>query len=105
MFVFSESLFLRIHLRFHVFLEKISYWSQLAGVQLAGGRGGGLPSPLLKAEKKCPDFENKCPVCAHLWVKFSFKIQFLEYLGEKTPIFFPCAAFLREAFIELSLYQ
>ena len=23
----------------------------------------------------------------HLWVKFSFKMQFEEYIGEKTPIF------------------
>ena len=47
-----------------------------SGAQLAGGKGGGLPSPFLKIEKKCPDFAKKCPdfekvcpVCVQLWVK------------------------------------
>lgn len=38
--------------------------------------------------------EKKGPVSVHIWVKFSFKIQFQEYLEEKTAIFFPCGAFL-----------
>ena len=48
------------------------------GTQLAGGRGEVF-SPFLQIEEMCPDFTKKCydfPLCVHLWVKFSFKMQF-----------------------------
>ena len=52
------------------------------GTQLAGGRGKVF-SPFLQIEEMCPDFTKKCydfgkkcPLYVHLWVKFSFKMQF-----------------------------
>ena len=44
-----------------------------------------LPCPIWKIEKIYFDFGKKDPVCVHLWVEFSFKMQFSEYLGEKIP--------------------
>ena len=44
--------------------------------------------------KKCPVFGKKNPVCEHLWVKFSYKMQFIEYPREKSP----------KCFSELLLY-
>ena len=52
--------------------------STLPGSQLTGGLGeeeGRSPLPFLKVEKKCPDFRKKFPLCVHVWVKFSFKMQ------------------------------
>ena len=54
-------------------IELVEY--HLSGAQLPVGRGGFLPCPFLKVEKKCPDFAKKCsdfgkmcPVCVPLWV-------------------------------------
>ena len=52
--------------------------------------GGGGKVTFLKIEKKSPNFGKKCPdsgkkclVWVHLWVKFSFKIQFKSILEKK----------------------
>ena len=42
----------------------------ITGVQL-GWQGGGLPCPVLKIKKKCPDFRKKGPDCVHPYVKFT----------------------------------
>ena len=70
--------------------------------QLTGTRRSedwGLPCQFLKMEEMCPDFAKKCPnfrkacpVCVHIWVEFSFKIQFKRY-WRKTPKFFPAESF------------
>ena len=38
-------------------------------------------------------FEKNCPACVHLWIKFSFEMQFYEYLGEKALKFLPAQPF------------
>ena len=60
------------------------------------GRGGGEVSPALfqKLGKSALICGKKCPECGHLWVKFSFKMQFLRVSRRKIRIFFPCGAFL-----------
>ena len=57
-------------------------------------RGGDLPCPSSKIGKKCPDLWKKIPDCGHLWVKFSFKMQFLRVSRRKNRRFFPCGTFL-----------
>ena len=47
-----------------------------------GGRGGGLPCPFLKKEKKCPDFEKMCPVCVYVWVEI-LKCNFKSILEKR----------------------
>ena len=42
------------------------------GMQLKRGRVGGFPCFFLKIDKKYPNFGKYCPVCVHLWIKFSF---------------------------------
>ena len=57
-------------------------------------------------QKKYPDLEKKCPVCEHLWIKFSFKIQFVEYLRKKTTLISLLFLYaVLEAFIEVPLFQ
>ena len=42
-----------------------------------GGRGGEVsPALFQKLEKRALICGKKCPDCGHLWVKFSFKMQF-----------------------------
>ena len=55
----------------------------VSGAQLAAGAVEGLPCPIWKIEKSYSDFGKKDPVCVHLWVEFSFKMQFSKYLWEK----------------------
>ena len=50
--------------------------------------------------KKCPDFGKKCPVCVHLWVKFSFKMQFYDHLGEKAQKCFPVGFFFCMSYVK-----
>ena len=64
----------------------------LTGVQLEGG-GGRSPLPFFKNWEKLPLIVEKIPNCDHLWVKFSFKMQFLEFPGEKTGYFFHAGTF------------
>ena len=80
------------------------------------GRGFGVRSPLPFFEnrkKMCHDFAKivhwlgkKCPVCVHLWVKFSFKVE-LRVSRSLNTNYFPCFLlyFIDEIFIELSLFQ
>ena len=60
-------------------------------------KGGGLPCPFWNLNKSALILEKKCPDYAHLWIKcpslFQFKMLSLEYLGEKTPNFFPVEPF------------
>ena len=41
----------------------------------------------------------------HLWVEFLFKMQFEEYIGEKTPIFTLFLYIVHEALIKVPLFQ
>ena len=61
-----------------------------------GGGGGGEVSPALfeKLEKRALICGKKCLNCGHLWVKFSFKMQFLRVSRRKNQRFFPCRDFL-----------
>ena len=55
-------------------------------------RGGAMsPLPFFRNWKKCPSFGQKCPDSGYLWVKFSFKMQFLR-VSKKKPDIFPCGA-------------
>ena len=57
-----------------------------------GGRWGAwCPLPFFRNWKKCPSFGQKCPDSGYLWVKFSFKMQFLR-VSKKKPEIFPCGA-------------
>ena len=61
-----------------------------------GGTGGRSPLPYLKNKKKnYSDFGKKGPVWLHLWVEFSFKMQFSEYLGEKIQKSLPVGPIVR----------
>ena len=81
----------------------------------SGGNAGGLPCPFLKIQKYCFDFAKKClyigkmcPVCVYLWVKFSFKMQFFQYLGAKPPKFLLVwfrLLVVHETFIKVPLFQ
>ena len=41
-----------------------------------GGREGRSPLTFFENRKKYPDFGKMCSAFVHLWVKFSFKMQF-----------------------------
>ena len=60
------------------------------------GEGGGEVSSALfeKLEKSALICGKKSRDCGHLWVKFSFKMQFLRVSREKNRRFFACGAFL-----------
>ena len=58
-----------------VIKKKISAISAFLSAQQAGGRGE-VSLVFLKIGKNCSDFETNYAVCVHLWVKFSFEIQF-----------------------------
>ena len=54
----------------------------------------GLPRPFSKIGKKCPNLWQECPDYGHLWVKFSFKMQFLRVSrGKNQGDFFPVGLF------------
>ena len=53
-----------------------------------GGEGEGRPCPILKIEKKCPDFVKNA---------LTVSISELNFLGEKTQVF-PCGAFFSDVF-------
>ena len=59
-----------------------------------GVRGGGLPYPFSKIGKSALICGKTCPDWGHLWVKFSFKMQFLRVSRRKNRRFFPYGAFL-----------
>ena len=59
-----------------------------------GGRGEVSPALFEKLEKSTLICGNKCPNCGHLWVKFSFKMQFLRVSRRKNWRLFPRGAFL-----------
>ena len=61
-----------------------------------GGGGGGEVSPVLfqKLEKSALICGKICRDYGHLWVKFSFKMQFLRVSKQRNQRFFPCRAFL-----------
>ena len=59
-----------------------------------GGGGVGLPCPFSKIGEKYPNLGKKRPDCCHLWVKFSFKMQFLRVSKQKDWRYFPCGALL-----------
>ena len=46
---------------------------------------------------KCLDFGKKSPACVHLWIKFSFKMQFYQYFWEKQQTFscFFCMSYMK----------
>ena len=62
-----------------------------SGVQLGGE--GGLPCPFLKIEKSALILEKKLLIASIYLLNFQSKIQFLEYLGRKTPKIFPAGLF------------
>ena len=55
---------------------------------------GGLPCPFSKNGKCVLISGEKCPDYGHIWVNFSFKMQFLRVSRQKDHRFFPCGAFL-----------
>ena len=59
-----------------------------------GGRGEVSSALLQKLEKSDLICGKKCPDGGHLWVKFSFKMQFLRVSRRKNRRFFPYGAFL-----------
>ena len=68
----------------------------ISGVQLARGEPvEDLPCPIWKTKKNYSDFGKKGPVWLHLWVEFSFKMQFSEYLGEKIQKSLPVGPIVR----------
>ena len=74
-----------------VTLCEIIYVEEKASALLAVA-GGRSPLAFFENRKKVPDFAKKCPLCVHLWAKFSFKLYFQEYLG-KTSKFFTAGHF------------
>ena len=59
-----------------------------------GGRGeGGLPCPVLKIVKKCPDFGKKGPNCVSTWVESSIQNVALRVSRGKASKFFPAGPF------------
>ena len=54
---------------------------------------GGLSCLFLKIDQKYHNFGKNYPVCVHLWVKFSIKMRFYEYFGEKTRKLHPADPF------------
>ena len=66
-------------------------------IQARNQRGRGRevsPALFQKFEKNALICGKKCPDCGHLWVKFSFKMQFLSVSQQKNRRFLPCGAFL-----------
>ena len=81
-----------------------------------GGKKEGLPCPVLKWNKKCPnfgkkgtDFGRKCPICVHLWVNSHLKKAVLRVSWRRNTKHFPCGALVlyvvHETFTEVSLFQ
>ena len=68
----------------------------------------GFPLSFLKIGKKYPSFGKNCPVCVHLWVKFSFN-EALRISWRKSKKIFPREALplyvVHEVFIEVPLFQ
>ena len=63
-----------------------------------GRGGGGLPCPILKIEKRCPDFVKKCPDYVHTSVKFSIQNVILKVSRRKNSRIFPCGVFFSGVF-------
>ena len=63
----------------------------------------GLPCPFSKIEKKQLDFGKSTLFVCIYGIKFSFKIKFSEYLGEKIPTYFPSGPCLKK-FLVARLY-
>ena len=72
-------------------INKITYTDN-AGAQIGGRRGGDLPCPFLKIEKSALILEKKGPNCVHPWVEFSIHNVVLRVSRRKSSKFFPCAA-------------
>ena len=91
-----------------------NFWCEMlmanSGTKLErGGRGKVSPVLFQKLEKSALICGKKCPDCGHLWVTFSFKMQFLRVSRRKKPNIFSLRglSFLccRWTFIEMPEFQ
>ena len=67
------------------------------------GKGGGLPCPFLKIEKKCPNFGKNAQIVVIYGLNLSFKMQFLRVSRRKNRRFFPAGPFFLVLY--MSVYQ
>ena len=61
----------------------------MAGMQLWQGRSEVLPWLFWEIEKSALILGKKALIVSIFEMKFSFEMRFWQYLGEKTPKFFP----------------
>ena len=66
-----------------------------------GGEGGRSPLPFFENQKSVLILEKKTLILFMFELNFLFKVQFQEYLGEKTPKFFLVGPFFLVFFKEM----
>ena len=69
------------------------------------GREGGLPCSFLKFEKSALILGKKALIVSIFGLNFPFKIQFSEYLEEKTPRYFPLGPFFTKCVFDEMLIK
>ena len=75
-------------------LNQLIYKIGLSWLTGQTGEGASSSTLFLEIEMSDPVCWGKCPDYGYSWVNFSLKMQFQEYLSEKTPDFFPIRPFV-----------